>query len=142
MLFQKIEDEAIDAQIEKLKATTVKQSNPKAKPMKDEITFDDFTKIDIRTATILTAEKHPDADKLLKLTVDTGIGVRRVVAGIADHYKPEDIVGKQVSILMNLAPRKIRGIESKGMILMAENNEGKLAFVSPEKAMDNGGEIR
>jgi methionyl-tRNA synthetase len=110
--------------------------------MKDEITFDDFTKIDIRTATILTAEKHPDADKLLKLTVDTGIDVRTVVSGIAEHYKPEDIIGKQVSILMNLAPRKIRGIESKGMILMAENNEGELAFVSPEKAMDNGGEIR
>ncbi|MCB9361408.1 MAG: methionine--tRNA ligase [Flavobacteriales bacterium] len=142
LLFQKIEDEAIDAQIEKLKATTVKQSNPKAKPMKDEITFDDFTKIDIRTATILTAEKHPDADKLLKLTVDTGIDVRTVVSGIAEHYNPEDIIGKQVSILMNLAPRKIRGIESKGMILMAENNEGELSFVSPEKAMANGGEIR
>jgi methionyl-tRNA synthetase len=162
LLFQKIEDEAIDAQIEKLKASPLLGgdlgvgktppgstnhppqggTNPKAKAMKDEITFDDFTKIDIRTATILTAEKHPDADKLLKLTVDTGIDVRTVVSGIAEHYKPEDIIGKQVSILMNLAPRKIRGIESKGMILMAENNEGELAFVSPEKAMDNGGEIR
>ncbi|MCB9175010.1 MAG: methionine--tRNA ligase [Flavobacteriales bacterium] len=142
LLFEKIEDEAIDAQIEKLKKTTVKQSNPKAKPMKDEITFDDFTKMDIRVVTILAAEKHPDADKLLKLTVDTGIDVRTVVSGIAQHYKPEDIIGKQVSILMNLAPRKIRGIESKGMILMAENNEGSLAFISPEKAIDNGGEIR
>ncbi len=141
-LFQKIEDEAIEAQIEKLKATTVKQSNPKAKPMKEEITFDDFTKMDIRVATIKAAEKHPDADKLLKLTVDTGIDVRTVVSGIAEHYSPEEIVGKQVSILMNLAPRKIRGIESQGMILMAENNEGSLAFVSPEKAMDNGGEVR
>ena len=142
LLFEKIEDDAIEAQIEKLKKTTVKQSNPKAKPMKDEITFDDFTKMDIRIATILTAEKHPDADKLLKLTVDTGIDVRTVVSGIAQHYDPEEIIGKQVSILMNLAPRKIRGIESKGMILMAENNEGNLAFVSPEKAMDNGGEVR
>lgn len=142
LLFQKIEDEAIDAQIEKLKTTTVKQSNPKAKPMKEEITFDDFTKMDIRVATIKAAEKHPDADKLLKLTVDTGIDVRTVVSGIAEHYAPEEIVGKQVSILMNLAPRKIRGIESQGMILMAENNEGSLAFVSPEKAMDNGGEVR
>ncbi|MGE0562378.1 MAG: methionine--tRNA ligase, partial [Flavobacteriales bacterium] len=124
LLFEKIEDDAIDAQIEKLKKTTVKQSNPKAKPMKEEITFDDFTKMDIRIATILAAEKHPDADKLLKLTVDTGIDVRTVVSGIAQHYNPEEIIGKQVSILMNLAPRKIRGIESKGMILMAENNEG------------------
>ena len=142
LMFEKIEDVAIDTQIEKLKKTTIKQSNPKAKPMKDEITFDDFTKIDIRVATILAAEKHPDADKLLKLTVDTGIDVRTVVSGIAEHYNPEDIIGKQVSILMNLAPRKIRGIESKGMILMAENNEGSLAFISPEKAIDNGGEIR
>lgn len=150
LLFQKIEDEAIEAQIEKLKNTTAPfpsertgvGTNPKAKPMKDEITFDDFTKMDIRVATILAAEKHPDADKLLKLTVDTGIDVRTVVSGIAEHYKPEDVVGKQVSILMNLAPRKIRGIESKGMILMAENNEGSLAFISPEKAMDNGGEVK
>lgn len=142
LLFQKIEDEAIETQIEKLKKTTIKQSNPKAKPMKDEITFDDFTKMDIRVATILAAEKHPDADKLLKLTVDTGIDVRTVVSGIAEHYKPEDVVGKQVSMLVNLAPRKIRGIESKGMILMAENNEGNLAFISPEKAMDNGGEVK
>lgn len=159
LLFEKIEDEAIEAQIEKLKKISSPApskggettfplgrvgdgTNPKAKPMKDEITFDDFTKMDIRVATILAAEKHPDADKLLKLTVDTGIDVRTVVSGIAEHYKPEDVVGKQVSMLVNLAPRKIRGIESKGMILMAENNEGSLAFISPEKAMDNGGEVR
>ena len=142
LLYQKIEDEAIDAQIEKLKATAVNQSNPKAKPMKDEITFDEFTKMDIRISTILTAEKHPDADKLLKMTVDTGIDERTIVSGIAAHYKPEDVIGKQVSVLINLAPRKIRGIESQGMILMAENNEGSLAFVSPEKVIDNGGEVR
>tara|TARA_B100000809_G_scaffold264452_1_gene320304 strand:- start:3638 stop:5677 length:2040 start_codon:yes stop_codon:yes gene_type:complete len=142
LLYQKIEDDAIDAQIEKLKATAVNQSNPKAKPMKDEITFDEFTKMDIRISTILTAEKHPDADKLLKMTVDTGIDERTIVSGIAEHYKPEDVIGKQVSVLINLAPRKIRGIESQGMILMAENNEGSLAFVSPEKVIDNGGEIR
>ena len=110
--------------------------------MKDEITFDEFTKMDIRISTILTAEKHPDADKLLKMTVDTGIDERTIVSGIAEHYKPEDIIGKQVSVLINLAPRKIRGIESQGMILMAENNEGDLAFVSPEKVIDNGGEVR
>ena len=142
ILFQKIEDTAIDAQIEKLEKTKIKQSNPKAKPMKDEITFDDFTKMDIRVGTILTAEKHPDADKLLKMTIDTGIDERTVVSGIAEHYNPADIVGKQVSVLVNLAPRKIRGIESQGMILMAENNEGSLAFVSPEKVIDNGGEVR
>ncbi|MDG1476448.1 MAG: methionine--tRNA ligase [Vicingaceae bacterium] len=142
LLYQKIEDDAIEAQIEKLKATTVNQSNPKAKPMKDEITFDEFIKMDIRISTILTAEKHPDADKLLKMTVDTGIDERTIVSGIAEHYKPEDVIGKQVSVLINLAPRKIRGIESQGMILMAENNEGSLAFVSPEKVIDNGGEVR
>ena len=142
LLYQKIEDDAIDVQIEKLKATAVNQSNPKAKPMKDEITFDEFTKMDIRISTILTAEKHPDADKLLKMTVDTGIDERTIVSGIAEHYKPEDVIGKQVSVLINLAPRKIRGIESQGMILMAENNEGNLAFVSPEKVIDNGGEVR
>ena len=142
LLYQKIEDEAIEAQIEKLRATAVQQSNPKAKPMKDEITFDEFTKMDIRISTILTAEKHPDADKLLKMTVDTGIDERTIVSGIAEHYKPEDIIGKQVSVLINLAPRKIRGVESQGMILMAENNEGDLAFVSPEKVIDNGGEVR
>ena len=142
LLYQKVEDDAIEAQIEKLKSTAVKQSNPKAKPMKDEITFDEFTKMDIRISTILTAEKHPDADKLLKMTVDTGIDERTIVSGIAEHYKPEDIIGKQVSVLINLAPRKIRGVESQGMILMAENNEGDLAFVSPEKVTDNGGEVR
>jgi len=141
LLFQKIEDKDIDAQIEKLEKTKIKQSNPKAKPMKDEITFDDFTKMDIRVGTILTAEKHPNADKLLKMTIDTGIDERTVVSGIAEHYNPEDVIGKQVSVLVNLAPRKIRGIESQGMILMAENNEGNLAFVSPEKVIDNGGGI-
>lgn len=142
LLFEKIEDDIIEQQIEKLKSTHNNSSNPKAKPMKDEITFDEFTKMDIRVGTILEAEKHPDADKLLKLTVDTGIDTRTVVSGIANFYDPEKIVGKQVSILTNLAPRKIRGIESKGMILMAENNEGELAFVSPEKEIDNGGEVK
>jgi methionyl-tRNA synthetase len=142
LLFQKIEDDVIEAQIKKLKESNKQQSNPKAKPMKDEITFDDFTKMDIRTGTILTAEKHPDADKLLKMTIDTGIDVRTIVSGIAEHYAPEEVISKQVSVLINLAPRKIRGIVSQGMILMAEDNEGNLAFVSPEKVVDNGGEIR
>ena len=149
LLYQKIEDEAIALQIQKLKASSnpsegsgKEGSNPKATAMKDEITFDEFTKMDIRISTILTAEKHPDADKLLKMTVDTGIDERTIVSGIAKHYQPEDVIGKQVSVLINLAPRKIRGIESQGMILMAENNEGNLAFVSPEKVIDNGGEVR
>jgi methionyl-tRNA synthetase len=150
LLYQKVEDDAIEVQIQKLKEkaspTPAEEkekegSNPKATPMKDEITFDEFTKMDIRISTILTAEKHPDADKLLKMTVDTGIDERTIVSGIAKHYQPEDIIGKQVSVLINLAPRKIRGIESQGMILMAENNEGNLAFVSPEKVIDNGGTI-
>ena len=143
LLFKKVEDEEIENQIAKLEATKkAKQSNPNTKPMKPEITFDDFTKLDIRVGKILTAEKVEKADKLLKITVDTGIDKRTVVSGIAEHYKPEDIIGKHVSILLNLAPRKIRGIESQGMILMAESEDGKLAFVSPEKEINSGGEIR
>jgi len=140
ILFAKIEDEAIDTQIEKLKNTTQKTS--KFPPMKDEITFDDFTKLDIRVGTITAAEKVKKADKLLKLTVDTGIDTRTVVSGIAEHYQPEDVVGQKVSILLNLAPRKIRGVESQGMILMAENVEGNLAFVSPTKDIETGNTIR
>jgi methionyl-tRNA synthetase len=109
--------------------------------MKEEISFDDFTKMDIRVGEILTAEKVKKADKLLHLTVDTGIDVRNVVSGIAEHYTPEEVIGKKVSVLMNLAPRKIRGIESQGMILMAEDEEGELAFVSPTKEINPGGGI-
>ena len=141
ILFAKIEDETIEAQIEKLNASQSNNSNHK--PMKDTISFDDFTKLDIRVGTILEAGKHPDADKLLVLKVDTGLDKRTVVSGIAKHYQPEQIIGKSVSVLMNLAPRKIRGIESQGMILMAENaEESELAFVSPEKEIEAGGEIR
>lgn len=141
LLFKKIEDEEIDSQIEKLKANAPKAS--KHKPMKDTISFEDFTKLDIRVATILDAKKHENADKLLVLKVDTGLDQRTIVSGIAAHYSPEDIVGKKVSVLLNLAPRKIRGIESQGMILMAENtDESELAFVSPEKEIENGGEVR
>ena len=140
ILFAKIEDEKINEQIEKLKATTKKTS--KFPAMKDEITFDDFTKLDIRVGIITAAEKVKKADKLLKLTVDTGIDTRTVISGIAEHYNPENIVGQKVSILLNLAPRKIRGVESQGMILMAENEEGELAFVSPTKEIDAGNTIR
>jgi methionyl-tRNA synthetase len=140
ILFAKIEDPQIDAQIEKLKKTT--QNTSKFPPMKDEITFDDFTKLDIRVGTITAAEKVKKADKLLKLTVDTGIDTRTVVSGIAEHYNAEDVVGQKVSILLNLAPRKIRGVESQGMILMTENEEGDLAFVSPTKDIETGNTIR
>jgi len=138
ILFAKIEDAKIEEQLEKLKQPAVKEHQP----MKDEITFEDFTKMDIRVGEIKTAEKVKKADKLLKLTVDTGLDVRTVVSGIAEHYAPEDVIGQKVSILMNLAPRKIRGVESQGMILMAEDSEGKLCFVSPTKEMELGGEIR
>jgi len=113
-----------------------------AKPQKENIVFDDFTKLDIRVGTITEAEKVAKTKKLLKITVDTGIDVRTVVSGIAEYYKPEDIIGKQVSILVNLEPRKLKGIESQGMILMAENADGSLAFVSPDTKISNGGEIK
>jgi len=143
LLFQKVEDAEIEVQIEKLAASL--QKNQVAannhRPVKPEITFDDFTKLDIRVGTILTAEKVEKADKLLKLTVDTGVDTRTVVSGIAQHFSPEEVIGKRVSVLLNLAPRKIRGVESQGMILMAEDAEGKLEFVSPDAA-GSGAEIR
>ncbi|SEF60677.1 methionyl-tRNA synthetase [Halpernia humi] len=143
LLFSKIEDETIEFQIQKLEATKQnnKKTNINAKPMKEEIQFDDFTKIDLRTATILTAEKVEKADKLLKFSVDTGIDVRTVVSGVAESFTPEECVGKQVMILANLAPRKIRGIESQGMLLLTTKEDGKLAFVSPEVKVENGIEI-
>ena len=143
LLFSKIEDETIEFQIQKLENTkeSNKKTNPKANPMKDEIQFDDFTKIDLRTATILTAEKVEKADKLLKFSVDTGVDVRTVVSGVAESFTPEECVGKQVMILLNLAPRKIRGIESQGMLLLTNNAEGKLVFVTPDETVDNGVEI-
>ena len=109
--------------------------------MKEEITFDDFTKVDLRTATILEAEKVEKADKLLKLKVDTGVDVRTVVSGIAESFTPEEVVGKQVMILLNLAPRKIRGIESQGMLLLTTKPDGKLSFVTPDENVENGIEI-
>ncbi|WP_027377584.1 methionine--tRNA ligase [Kaistella palustris] len=143
LLFSKIEDETIEFQIQKLENTkeSNKKTNPKANPMKEEIQFDDFTKIDLRTATILTAEKVEKADKLLKFSVDTGVDVRTVVSGVAESFAPEECVGKQVMILLNLAPRKIRGIESQGMLLLTNNADGKLVFVTPTETVENGVEI-
>jgi methionyl-tRNA synthetase len=142
LLFSKIEDDAVEAQIKKLQnSKKVNEENVKSeiKSQKSEITFDEFEKMDIRIGTVLEAEKVAGTDKLLKLKIDTGIDVRTVVSGIAIYYKPEEMIGKQVSILVNLAPRKIKGIESKGMILMAENSKGELSLVSPTKEDTNNG---
>jgi methionyl-tRNA synthetase len=149
LLFRKIEEEEIVVQIEKLKAGLVKavdsnkmtDESKKAEAavtVKPEIVFDDFAKIDLKVGTIVTAEKVEKADKLLKLQVDLGFETRTIVSGIALHFTPEDIVGKQVVVVVNLAPRKMRGIESNGMILMAEDNTGKLHFVKPEVAINPG----
>jgi len=140
ILFQKIEDETIEVQIEKLKSNQVKEAAiPNAK---GNISFEDFLKLDIRTGKILSAEKIEKTDKLLKLSVDLGKETRTIVSGIAEHYSTEELPGKMVSVLTNLAPKKLRGVESQGMILMAEDKEGNLAFVQPEKAMGSGMEIR
>lgn len=144
LLFEKIEDEEITRQIDKLLAT--KKANEaigsKTTPGKNTITFDDFTRLDIRTATILEAEKVPKTTKLLKLKIDTGLDIRIIVSGIAEYYAPEDIIGKQISIVANLEPRKIKGIESKGMILMAEDKDGKLVIVTPADKVSNGSLIK
>jgi len=144
LLFEKIEDATIQAQVDKLEATKLANEleNKVATPVKENINFDDFMKMDVRVGTITEAEKVAKTKKLLKLTVDTGIDTRTIVSGIAEHYKPEEIIGKQVSVLMNLEPRKLKGIESQGMILMAEDADGKLAFVSPEQAVAAGSEVR
>ncbi|GAB7089174.1 methionine--tRNA ligase [Marinifilum fragile] len=144
LLFEKIEDETIQAQVDKLLATKAanEAANKPVAPAKENINFDDFMKMDVRVGTIIEAEKVAKTKKLLKLTVDTGIDQRTVVSGIAEHYKPEEIIGKQVSILVNLEPKKLKGIESQGMILMAEDADGKLSFVSPDQAVKPGSEIR
>ena len=140
-IFSRIEDELIQTQINKLFATST-DAVPPAVDLKKTVNFDDFTKLDIRTATIVEAEKHPNADKLLKITLDLGFEKRTVVSGIAEHFSPTDIIGKKVSLLANLAPRKIRGIESNGMILMAEDETGKLAFMTPENGVMDGAVVR
>lgn len=143
LLFERIEDKTIEAQVQKLLDTKKEnEMNVAAKPAKDTIEFDDFMKMDIRTGTILEAEKVAKTKKLLKLKVDTGIDQRTVVSGIAEYYNAKDIIGKKVSILVNLAPRKLRGIESQGMILMAEDADGKLCFVSPTEDVNNGSEVK
>ena len=141
LLFEPIDDETIQKQIDKLEQTKQDNEEPSIEPIKETIAFDDFGKMDIRTATILKAEKVAKTKKLLKLELDTGIDQRTVVSGIAEYYKPEDIIGKQVVLLANLAPRKIRGIESHGMILMAKDKNDKLVFVTPAETINNGAGI-
>ncbi|NMD28124.1 MAG: methionine--tRNA ligase, partial [Bacteroidetes bacterium] len=148
LLFRKIEDAEITAQVEKLKSGLIKTNNNNAKltpAMKQElkpiIQFDDFAKIDLKTGTIIAAEKVEKADKLLKLEVDLGFETRTIVSGIALHYTAEEIIGKQVTVVTNLAPRKMKGIESNGMILMAEDQSGKLHFIKPETTIDKGSNV-
>ena len=159
LLFRKIEDDEVKKQVEKLQATTLQQQESiNSKKMNDEskaapnassngkdleavkstIQYDDFAKLDLRTGTILNAEKVEKADKLLKLEIDLGSEKRIIVSGIALHFTPEEIIGKQVVVVANLAPRKMRGIESNGMILMAEDKEGKLFFISPDTKINEG----
>jgi len=152
LLFRKIEDAEVEAQIAKLEAIkkarleaeaarAAAEAAKKVEPQKPEVTFDQFGAMDIRTATVLAAERVPKTDKLLKLTIDTGIDQRTIVSGIAEYYSPEDMLGKQICILANLAPRTIRGIESKGMILMAKQGDGKMRFITPQEVVTNGAQI-
>ena len=144
LLFEKIEDETIEKQIQKLiKAQTTETVRDKIEtmPEKEQIVYDDFAKLDMRVATIVAAEKVKKADRLLKIDLDLGYKKATVVSGIAEHYSPEEIIGQQVTYLVNLAPRKLRGIESAGMILMAEDSDGKLAFVCPPSKLNNGSSI-
>ena len=149
LLFSKIEDSIVECQVHQLEekkaakeaAAKAAAAPVQAAPQKAECTFDEFEKMDIRTATVLEAERVPKTDKLLKLTIDTGIDRRTIVSGIAEYYTPEQMLGRQICILANLQPRKIRGIESKGMILMARQPDGKMRFITPEETLDNGSEI-
>lgn len=145
LLFERIEDEVIEQQVQKLlntKKANEQSAGPQLKPQKEAVVYEDFAKMDIRTGTILAAEIVPKTKKLLKLTIDTGLDKRTVVSGIAEHYAPEAIIGQKVCMLVNLAPRELRGIVSNGMILMAENSEGKLCFVSPTENFHNGCEVK
>lgn len=144
ILFAQIEDAEIQKQIDKLEATKKANimDNQVVEPQKTTSTFEDFSKLDIRVGTILEAEKMPKANKLLVLKVDTGIDVRTIVSGIAEHFSPEEVIGKRVTVLVNLAPRALRGVESQGMILMTNNKEGKLVFVNPDAdGVENGAMI-
>ena len=135
----------IEKQIERLRKPSVKEVAPEivneVKPLKPEIVYDDFAKLDIRIGTVLSAEKMEKSNKLLKLLVDTGIDKRTILSGIALHFTPEEMIGKQVTLIVNLAPRKMMGIESQGMILMAEDNHGKLKLLQPHEVINPGAQV-
>jgi methionyl-tRNA synthetase len=144
LLFERIEDDVIEAQVQKLLETKKinQQKSIVVKPAKENVTYDDFSKLDIRLATVLEAEKVPKTDKLLKLKIDTGFDKRTVISGIAGKYLPADLIGKKICMIVNLAPRNIRGTESKGMILSAENANGELCIIIPSEDFHNGSEIK
>lgn len=144
LLFEKIEDSVIEAQVQRLLDTKKanEEANYKPKPIRENIEFDDFMKLDIRVGTVLECQKVPKADKLLQFKIDDGLETRTIVSGIAQHYKPEELVGKQVCFIANLAPRKLKGIVSEGMILSAENNDGSLAVVMPGREVKPGSEVK
>ncbi len=144
LLFSKIEDTDIDRQLQKLLDTRKNNALTAARavPQKENVSFDEFSRMDIRTATILEAEKVPKTNKLVRLKVDTGIDIRTIVSGIADQFNPDELPGKSISVIVNLAPRTIKGIESKGMILLAEDESGRLVFVTPEEKIKNGSVVR
>ena len=145
LLFARIEDAAIERQIAKLQAAKqaneAKGNKPKFPPQKGLIDFATFEALDLRVGRILTAERVPKANKLLKFTVDTGIDRRTIVSGVAEHFAPEELVGKQVSVVMNLKPRVIRGVESQGMLIFAQDADGKLVVVAPNREVADGAGI-
>ena len=143
-LFEKIEDETIAKQVQKLENTKKQNevANADVIPSKEDVTFDDFQKMDLRVVTILSAEKVAKTKKLMKLKVNTGIDTREIISGIAEYYQPEEIVGKQVLMLVNLAPKNIKGVESHGMVLMAENADGTLALMQPQKPVKEGSTVK
>lgn len=145
LLFDKIEDKEINYQIAKLensKRQNAIEHNNTSEPQKDIITFDDFEKIDLRIGTILEAKKVEKADKLLQIKVDIGVDVRTIVSGIAESFSPEELIGKQVTVVLNLAPRKIRNIESQGMLLLTQNSNGKFSFITPDDIIENGSSVK
>jgi methionyl-tRNA synthetase len=143
LLFEKIEDSVIETQIKKLndKKKSMELAATPAEPAKPEVSFDDFAKMDIRIGKVVTAERVEKSKKLLKFQVDTGIDTRTILSGIAEHFTPEEMVGKQVTLLVNLAPRKIMGFESQGMILTAADKDGKLRLLQPSEAVAPGSKI-
>lgn len=143
LLFDKVEDSTVEAQVNKLLEAKKQNelANAQAAPMKEIITYDDFAKLDMRVVQVLEAEPMPKSKKLLKLTIDTGLGKRTVLSGVAEHFKPEELIGKQVVMLINLAPRKMMGIDSEGMILMAEDRDGSLKLLQPHQSLANGSTI-